>query len=207
MRLVGARSTLRSFRGRPTQQQALRSDRREMDRCLRLVAHTVDLDDDAFAPLAVADIVATLSPIDSAPEGSVLAAAIADSTTSSEWESRPPPGAACRNLAAATAAVGATATAAITSRAQHAGAADLVDQLGRNLVEETTRRVVLSLADHPAAPRTGEMELLHRPSDADIGRRRSSSSSDGSPNARTWGNTPSSMPTRNTTGNSRPLAA
>ena len=33
-----------------------------MDRCLRLVAHTVDLDNDAFAPLAVADIITDLEP-------------------------------------------------------------------------------------------------------------------------------------------------
>ena len=48
-----------------------------MDRCLRLVAHTVDLDDDAFAPLAVADIVAdleqALAVLDRARPGSVAA--------------------------------------------------------------------------------------------------------------------------------------
>ena len=90
-----------------------------MDRCLRLVAHTVDLDNDAFAPLAVADIVADLEPNRLGSGGDRLVGSgecrlddivgVGISTAATE-------GAARRNLAAATATVGAAAAAAITSR-------------------------------------------------------------------------------------------
>ena len=122
---------LRSSRAAPNSAAGASVRPMGMDRCLRLVAHTVDLDDDAFAPLAVADIVADLEP-DRFGSGGGRRVGGGERRLDDIVGGNPDHHhrrCGRRDLAATTATVGATATAAITSRAQHAGAAGLVDQL------------------------------------------------------------------------------
>ena len=81
-----------------------------------------------------------------------------------------------------------------------------VDQLGRDLLEEPRRRVVLRVAEQAAAPGVGDEQALPGPGDADVGEAALLLHLVGLVERPECGNTPSSAPMRNTTGNSRPFA-
>jgi len=120
-----------------------------MDRCLRLVAHTVDLDNDAFAPLAVADIITDLEPNRLGSGGDRLVGSgecrlddivgVGISTAATE-------GAARRNLAAATATGGAPSC---RRREEATFGAHGVNFFGLHLFEHHGRAMLSAHPDQP----------------------------------------------------------
>ena len=122
---------------------------------LGLVAAAVDVDDDAFAELLVAHVVA-----DAQPE--LLGAARARRRRSCAALVA---AARCRRIAAATTDV---AVPAEPLAARFSSSPIAIDQLGRDLVEEAARRPVVGRAEHHAAPRVAQVEPLLGARDADV---------------------------------------
>ena len=82
----------------------------------------------------------------------------------------------------------------------------LLDQLGGDLVEEPRRRVVLGAPCSMRHQASRQVQPLAGPGDADVGEAALLLELSGSPASACAGRSPSSIPIRNTTGNSRPLA-
>src|SRR5688572_25147502 len=149
--LTNCRSDLRQRR--PAEQQSLLTHIGEADDRLRLVARPDEIEDDAVAEGAVADVVADL-------EAERLG-------TRATGAGRPERG-LDHALAVGVDAVAPVVAAAAPPSAPAVRAAaparpallDRLHQLGRDLVEEAARRVVLRAAVERAAPRVREVEAL-----------------------------------------------
>ena len=83
----------------------------------------------------------------------------------------------------------------------------VADELGRDLGQEAAGDGVAGRAPQGPAPGVGDVEMAPGPGDAHVGQPALLLQLAGDrPGTRRWGKTPSSIPTRKTAGNSRPLA-